>query len=114
MKKTIFGIILFLFISVNVSAQTFNPSDFPSGTSTIESIRGEYTLSQIKSMLDNAEIYSQEGNRNKLGIQLTDPITSQKMLLCNADLSIIMFEYIKKLRQEIVNLKQRLITAGIP
>ena len=112
--KIISIIILCYCFAFNISAQTFNPGDYTKGTSTIESIKSKYTLPQIRSMLDSAEIYKSIGGVQRLGIQLTDPVTSENMIICDVDSTMMLFEYNKKLRQEIIILKQRLQIAGIP
>ena len=113
MKKYLIAIII-VFISTNVFSQTWSPGNFPTGTTTVEELRGNYTGQQLKQMLEAAQIERNEGDRNKLGFVFTDPVNSKQMLVCNNDTYVILFEYIKLLRQEITNLKSRLQAAGIP
>ena len=113
MKIIIFVCLCFCFIP-KIFAQTYNDAEYPKGTSTIQEMKSKYSLPQIKSMLDNSEMYRNADNPNKIGITLTDPGTLEKMIICDIDSTFLMFEYIKKLRQEIITLKQRLQAAGIP
>ena len=111
MKYLIF--IITVFISTSVIGQEYSPGNFPTGTSTIEQLRSRYTNQQLKTMLENTEISRNATDRNKLGFVFTDPNNAQ-ILVCNTDTYVVLFEYIKLLRQEITTLRQRLQAAGIP
>lgn len=111
MKYLIF--IITVFISTNVFGQEYNPGAFPSGTSTVEQLKSRYTNQQLKTMLENTGIARNAADRNKLGFVFTDPNNTQ-ILICDNDTFVILYEYIKLLRQEITTLKSRLQAAGIP
>lgn len=107
-------IILTLFISSTVFSQTYDLKDYPNGTTTVESLKSQYTTLVIRNMLDNAELCRKNDEKNRFGMKLQDPNTLKNILISDTDSTLMLFEYIKKLRLEIVNLKQRLQTAGIP
>ena len=114
MKGLLIFVCLILCLISKASAQTYSDGEFPKGTSTVAEVKSKYSLSQIKSMLDNSEMYRKADNPNKIGITLIDPATAEKMIVCDTDSTFLMFEYIKKLRQEIATLESRLQAAGIP
>ena len=101
-------------ISVSLYAQNnYDLSQFPNGTTTVSTLKSTYTTQEIRNMLDNVDILRNIKDKSKFGFIFTNPTTSEKHLICNDDATVVMFEYIKKLRQEIVTLKSRLQAAGI-
>lgn len=109
----VFLIVFGLFMNISFS-QTYSPGNFPTGTSTIEALRNNYTSAQLKTMLEGTQISRNTSDRNKLGFVFTDPNNASQILVCDSDSYVILYEYIKLLRQEITNLRQRLQAAGIP
>lgn len=106
---------LILGMSVNLYAQNdYDLSQFPNGTTTVSNLKSTYTIQEIRNMMDNADILRNSKNKSKFGFIFTNPTTFEKHLICDDDAVIVIFEYIKKLRQEIVTLKSRLQTAEIP
>ena len=113
--KKILIICASLFLLANISfAQMYNPGNFTSGTSTIETLRNRYTNQQLKTMLEGTQISRNMYSRGDLGFVFTDPNNSSQILVTDSDVNVILYEYIKLLRSEITNMKQRLQTAGIP
>ena|SRR3990167_3928613 len=112
MKYLIF--IMTILFSTTVFSQTYDLDNFPNGTITVETLRANYTQAQIKNMLENADMSRNVKDRRELGFILNDPNTSEQLLICKNDATVLLFEYIKKLRQRIVTLEQRLQAAGIP
>lgn len=106
--------VVFVWITATCGyAQTYNEDNF-AGTSTVENLKANHTVAQIRNMLEDAEILRNVKNKAEFGFVLTDPNTSGQTLICKSDTTALLFEYIKKLKQEIVTLKQRLQAAGIP
>lgn len=95
-------------------AQTYDLKDYPSGTKTVEVFKAQYTLAKIKQMLDGAELCRNVKEEQRIGMKLQDPDTLENILIGDTGSMLILFECIKKMRQEIVTLKSRLQTAGIP
>ena len=114
MKGLLIFICLCCCLISKASAQTYSIGEYPRGTSTVQEVKSKYSLSQIKSMLDNSDMYRNVDNPNKIGITLIDPDTSGKMIVCDIDSTFLMFEYIKILRLKITTLELRLQAAGIP
>lgn len=106
--------ICLVFVTTTAFSQTYSPGAFPSGTSTIEALRDRYTNQQLKTMLEGTQISRNALDRTKLGFVFTDPNNSSQILVCDNDTFVILYEYIKLLRQEITTLKSRLQSAGIP
>lgn len=107
-------IILILFTSPVLLAQTYNLKDYPNGTKTIEVVKSQYTIKQIQEMLNNAELCRNIKEKQKIGMKLQDPNTLENILVSDTDSMFLLFAYLEKLRMEVVNLKQRLVSAGIP
>lgn len=112
MKKILIASIVLL--CSNSFAQTYDLKDYPSGTQTIEVLKSQYSGTQIKTMLESAELCRNKDSKNILGMRLQDPNTLQNIVISDTDSTLILFEYMKKMNLEIANLKQRLQTAGIP
>ena len=113
MRKYFIAIII-IFITTEAFSQTYSPGAFVEGTKTVEMLKQRFTNAQIKTMLENADISRNNSDGNRLGFVFTDPLDSKEILVCNGDTYVILFEYIKLLKQEITTLKSRLQTAGIP
>ena len=113
MKKYLIAIYL-VFVTTTAFSQTYSPGAFSSGTSTIEAVKDRYTADQLKTMLEGTAISRNASDRNKLGFVFTDPNNASEILVCDNDTFVILYEYIKLLRQEITTLKSRLQSAGIP
>lgn len=113
--RTIPLIIVFaiLFCSIS-SAQTYDLKNYSNGTQTVEVLKSRYSQTQIKKMLENAELCKSIDPKRILGIKLQDENTLENILITDTDSVLMLFEYIKKLKQEIAILNQRLQTAGIP
>ena len=110
--KYLFSIII-IFSCTQVFSQSWNPGNFPTGTSTVEMLRTQYTANQIETMLRGAEISRDETKPTRLGFVFTDPVAKQ-ILVCDNDSFIILFEYIRMLKKEVQTLKNRIDSAGIP
>lgn len=95
------------------SETTYDLKDYPKGTSTMGNIKSRYTPEKINAMLDNLDILRNINNNSKTGFLFIDPDTQEKNLVCNEESDLVIFEYLKKLRQEINLLKARLQSAGI-
>lgn len=111
MKFIVFAILLFCSTTF---AQTYDLKDYPAGTQTIEGLKAQYSAAQIKNMLEGAELCRNKDRVNVLGMRLQDPISLENIMISDTDSTLMLFEYLKKLKMEIANLKQRLQTAGIP
>ncbi len=112
--RTFVLFLISIFFATSLFAQKFDMSEYPKGTTTISALKQKYTLSQIKSMLYDSEIYRHVSIQDKIGIGIADPNTLEKIIVCDTDCTLLMFEYVNKLRQEITTLKTRLQAAGIP
>lgn len=108
--KFFLGFCTIMFIYNSCYAQTYIES---SGTQTVSLLKSHYTKQEIFNMLRNNEMLRNSSNDKKFGISLTDN-TSKKLLICNEEISPLLFELIKMLENDIIILKSRLNTAGIP
>ena len=113
-KTLIICLGLILTTSLVFAQNNYDLSQFPSGTMTVSTLKIKYTTQEIRDMLDNVNILRNINDKSKFGFIFTNPTTFEKHLVCDADSTVVIFEYIIKLRQEIVTLKSRMQTAGIP